>query len=1321
MASSSYRPSDIAQILNGRPTNTISKDGWNSSDPNFKKKGIFRCDLSDVLYTLVFPRFMFKDNANKFNDIESEEDGAIVHFALIQYIWFCLYWASVKISATRTALDNSPYPYRVLIEDIEDDDQEHVEYRMYILTNRLSQSSVELGELLATACRNVSYKINQEGEPLGNSKESKKKSIDELYSSVRSELEFHKKITSPDKLTKMISIVCNIDIDNSNSSRASRVYNSIPDDDDNDNDDDNMQDAGDIEQEKRTFSECFSVVNAFSRVDHSASGHQRIVQNYVRNNTTFELDCDRFNVYEVNHNMWHPSVMKRRLLHKEVDIDVIEHDRRIGQMKEIIRQHSAKRPRHHDRNGGGDEEDSVDENDNGGADELMNRLAELTLDNLDRHLTSNAEDCSIIVATRVQEDRRDMALFTDSRDSSKMSSRMENDPLRRLKKKLSEQLKIIREAFNIQGKVGTIEHNLEIAKAKQSILIEYANSSISPNMDKARQTCSESRFDVPDVKIPITDLSLSATDNFLKFVADGAYHHLDVTYHGTILTKLFVGTGDHWRAVKGDHLNWLLTGDAATGKSFMMTQLMKMLGDGICTCTDRQSRRRFAQDGYESDIFEFSDENDFSAMAASKDGEMAELRTRMTSCEVTSEIMDLQKGDGERGSNKRDVRFFRYEYIAQYIKCTNISANKVAKSNNLQREGTYALISRFACQPVNAVNRQGHRTVNASNSKISKDENAQAAKERFINTTRLIHRIRGEYYHAVIIGAVPDPCMEVYDQTVNLYMKKLEKYGIRSANHRFSSKMALYCMALATLRAIINQYFVPTGIYYGKKYETQQLASLVVICNEDDAVSTFSAFFNNMCPTEMDVVIKTLDSAKSGENGFDKTYCEIKLRDKNENIAHSDNFNPVQMQQEDNQQQQQQQAPQKLPIKADFMRIKNKSPSKIVDYISKMTKNDTTQPSHAILENCLDILQEMTVLSDSYVLNPGETVPVVDHQRGREMRFGLIYEGGDVYINTHLIFNKEIYSNLLVSVIRESFHKGTSERKVLLMVPHSKYPWLFTSIQMERRPDVTLQVENPHYVSNHTMLTSIGISDRSKLPIYQQKQYIEVDGDVDVVCLLKNISRYYPTKMLKPEDVVKWYHHQMLRKAMKDYYVTLYADERDEDFYARFEDYPQREIDETEEMDRHKILNDYNNLADIGYNDRLNLVAKQSEMITSQFITITPDKIDSCMSMVKSMEMVTRNNNRSASSFPMIDRTYGSSNTSLMMLEHQNSMAGHVISKYDRRNGNSNNNNNNISRHNEQSQSQSQTSMRVNERMSKSDLDEMRTILPSISRAHFRE
>lgn len=1271
------RSSNLSNILNSRNPNTIAENGWNSADKDFKKKGVLSFAQASLLYVIVFPRSMFKENANNFDDIEKTDDEAVLNFTLIQYVWHCLYWATLKINTMRSALDTSPYPFRVFIEDITDDDDIHVEWRMYILMNEKSSTTVDLGELLATACVNVSYKLNQEGVPLGNSKDSKKKPIEELYSSVNATTELYKKITNPTLLTNVIYRVC--DLKKPDHYRQSeQVHASIPDDDDDDQPMDN-------EEEKSTFSECFSITNAFRRVAFRASNWQRNISNYLRD-SKFTLDCDKFPVYEISPSMWHPIIMKRRLLHKEIDSDVYQNDQRIGKMKDIIKQHAIKKSR---MAAGEEENQSADELN--AVDIIMNQLASITLMNISH--TDDSEN-SVIRATRVQEDVRDLGLFVNSKEVGSETTRLANDPLRRLARKLEDKLKVIHEAFVIQNKVGSMAHNAEIARAKQAILLEYGNTSISPNMDRIRRETIETKWDVPDVNIPITDLSLSAVDNFLKWLADGAYHHLDVTYHGPIVAKTYVALGDHWRSVKNEHLNILFTGNAATGKSFIINQIGKMICEDICTSTDRQSPRRFAMNGFETDMIEFSDEADFSTLL-DKEGQAAELRTRLSKCTVLSEIMDLNKNDGR----KRAISHYTYEYIAQYLKCTNISGDKVAKSNKIQQDGMYALMSRFACWPVNAVSHKGHRSVTASNSKINKSKEEEDAKQAFLNTTKLIHRIRGEYYHAVILKAVPQPAMDVFDQTIMMYMKNLEKYGIRAANHRFNNKMSLYCMALATLRAIINQYFVPTGLYYKQKYECQQLASLVVICNEDDVISTFSAFFSNLCPVEMNDVIRIIDEAKSGENGFEKTYCDVKMRDRTDNMAHSSTFTPPAADGQQQQQQPQQPQAPKQPTRADFMCIKGKSPSKLVDYIYKMTKGETTQPSNAVLESCLDILQGMTVMSDSYILNPGETKPVVDTSRGQELRFGLIYEGGNLYINTHIIHNKEIYSNLMVAIIKESFHKATSERKVLLMTSHHKYPWLFTSIQMERNPDVTLQVCNPHYITNHTMLTSTNVTDRTQLPLHQQKEYIELDGDVDAIALFKNIGNYCPTQILEPAYITQTYHQQSLKVALKDHYEKEFANLNDDQYYARFENYPKDAIDAAEEMDKKIYLNDHNNLSEFDEASRNELVGKQTEMLSSPFVNITTEKVNSCMDYIKSLENLTKNNRRSVGRTPH-QLTY----TTAQILENQQqSMAANTISRYGNRTNSC--------------PAAPQNSQRTD--TAASDLMDICNVLPSLSAAHF--
>jgi hypothetical protein len=175
---------------------------------------------------------------------------------------------------------------------------------------------------------------------------------------------------------------------------------------------------------------------------------------------------------------------------------------------------------------------------------------------------------------------------------------------------------------------------------------------------------------------------------------------------------------------------------------------------------------------------------------------------------------------------------------------------------------------------------------------------------------------------------------------------------------------------------------------------------------------------------------------------------------------------------------------------------------------------------------------------------------------------GIQFRGKSILINYALIDPANQYDQLLESIIRDSGYKHTIPRRLLLGCEHEVYPWIYPATYIAAQPNKDLVSNNPHFVSDHTMITLTGRRRRSDMNELEGAMLHRYPTDVDTHCLLMFFRgpRYAGMTFNQKME----YHPVRVQEKLNEYFIRLIEDNvapgEDETKFLCFYKYPDTAI-----------------------------------------------------------------------------------------------------------------------------------------------------------------
>jgi hypothetical protein len=378
-----------------------------------------------------------------------------------------------------------------------------------------------------------------------------------------------------------------------------------------------------------------------------------------------------------------------------------------------------------------------------------------------------------------------------------------------------------------------------------------------------------------DFDVKISDLTLSPMTNWEIQTDQGFHTYEKITFHQSKCTFLMVMLGNMFVREQGLHANVVLSGDGASGKSYLATAVRHNIGFNTCIQIASESRQAKMNDETIVDGFRFDDDASMTKYATSGDNQDGELRQLLTSGTLRREVTEYVDGI-------RRKRTIVYNWSGCTLGCTNQNQVEILGDTMPGKKTEMAaLFSRYITININTI-KDSYLSVQSSNA--SENCSAEFTKQRdaFRGRNILMHILQMQAHHGMHIGWVPKVDMSCFDIVFPAMLTYLDKSGVKmSGSNREAPKVKLYCLERVIRRAIIELFFIPTGLHYHKKYEPRMLMDLMPVCNEEDVFNAFSNFFPNFYPTEIATVVRILrtmaiESLQSRDNTvkYDNPYVD---------------------------------------------------------------------------------------------------------------------------------------------------------------------------------------------------------------------------------------------------------------------------------------------------------------------------------------------------------------------------------------------------------------------------------------------------------------
>lgn len=706
----------------------------------------------------------------------------------------------------------------------------------------------------------------------------------------------------------------------------------------------------------------------------------------------------------------------------------------------------------------------------------------------------------------------------------------ENDALAGIRFVLQHKKEAIEKLF-VDGEVDEKGKEELILAARTSVMRQFermcmhAHSGVSKVAREYHQYAADREHMAP-MKVPISDPELSGMANFQIYMMEVLAKYLGVATHTVVAADMWVILSSMFSTTPA-HL--LLVGDGGGGKSYMVNQVVELIGRFAKTDVDTSSAGRRWAGGRIFDGMEYTDEIDLSLLVNGGSA-LNELKALLSKGYLVREVLEIDKNTSERSIKK-----FLFVQQQSHVACMNKDEAALHGSiKQAERQSMEALISRYILFNVPQHNHEilNINSVSQGTGRLKLERPKDVVVAEFVLLMRWMMIVQ----HLIFCEVIPDVDMSQFEAKFAQFDEVISPHKV-SNNIRQTPKIRLVAKTFALVRSVVEHFCVPGAPFYGKPYSIDALMVMPLVCTLEDVTKACTTCFSMYIPRDLSTITSVLRkhiTTLISDNASQVTFANPRVAQINPVFRRPADSEDIQAEQTINRRRNAAAAGlmpggfeppdgydgaiqrADLPQPVSYACLSNTGRYQLEKELNSLCHKHVSKPSGLSMGTCIDIMGKMKLPTSNWMNKPG-SVGALPHVNAGDTRvlhqFALEFSGNNAYINLELVFGNTIeYSELWRTGIEAMCDKHTIERRVLTGIQHPEHPFLACDYRIRPTEKVAVAV-NPEYISRATSVALTGHYDPATVgggSVLSRAQLIELDMDSDMYYLVQNYLARHP-------------------------------------------------------------------------------------------------------------------------------------------------------------------------------------------------------------------
>lgn len=676
-------------------------------------------------------------------------------------------------------------------------------------------------------------------------------------------------------------------------------------------------------------------------------------------------------------------------------------------------------------------------------------------------------------------------------------------------------------------------------------------------------------------ELPETDPTLSVFDNFIIWMTESAGMYEGIATNQALFTFIWLNMNSIFDRSPTVHTNMYIHGDAGVGKTYIADRALRScLRDTIEDVTS-ESDLFNTVNATSSDNCCFNEDASIRRFFEKGNGADARKRYEMSAQKTIRKVLELT--EDEWGNKLRKTVTYINKAPTTYVDCGNENEGDLGGDLITSKD---ALVSRYIFVYVRQHNNCTRRIGDPIDPVMSVDE--------FRRINIKAHCIRGWYAKlADIMEGFNHIDMQAFDNCVPILRNEMKSLGLDYSSNRTEYMMKKYAMGCAILEQYLIHHCTPKGMFFGQPFDIMMMRKWTPFCTVNIVIHTFGRFVDSYIPPALHYTLRFLKNrviscisdyskkikfpgkrvskpdptqqvfagnmalmdntgASHGKNGGKGggVNSSFFLSPANFNMGNSMNgygFGDINGGDRGmvNEEEEEHEGGLGKPEEYDgtFVCFGDETYKSMADMIHVASKSESVIFSPASIEQCLYALKRLSVYSHKYIfLSQSQELPIIKddapvgfHEAGaKNSKFGLL-------INYGLICEGGMYEDIVGHCIKALEYDCTPRQDFLSGVTDEKYPWLYTRVTLNKRPGRKMILRNPKYVTDYSLVSTMGSMNRSILSKDRNFKFNGFDIDMDTHCIMSALRANNPVDEITLEDAMQ-FHPLKIQQSLIIYY-----------------------------------------------------------------------------------------------------------------------------------------------------------------------------------------
>lgn len=768
----------------------------------------------------------------------------------------------------------------------------------------------------------------------------------------------------------------------------------------------------------------------------------------------------------------------------------------------------------------------------------------------------------------------------------------ENHALLRLKSSMSQTKKIISDAFE-SGAISEEEKDQWMMEAKRSVIERYKRtcrheySEVSDVARAYRKFNTDKKADEMDIKLIVSDPSLSAMGNFKIYLMEVLSQYLGVAVHQPIIADIYVLCNSMFSE---NPAHVVLMGEGGAGKSFTIQQLFRMIGLFAVVETDSQSQgRRWISERHYYGIH-FTDEMDPSSTVNSGNNQIGEAKAITSKGWVVREALARDEKTGERSIDK-----LLFVQKCMVIGLANKDESALMGSIKAAEEVSMgAFLSRFYTFNTPTVN---HDLRGISHVRAGMNKKLTRPIDDVLNELIALHARTMDLRELIFIEVIEKPDLSQFHKCFPKFEEVMSHIKMRAGNNRQPIKIEQAVECHIVTRSFIEHYCIPgVSPYYGKQFTVESLLSMPLICTPEDVIMGCTMCYSMYMPRDVATVTQSI--RKIVTDFIAQDGGEITFRNPNTGTgaAHASTFRAPERQQQqagvnsgllprtddrprmdayrNPQAAVQIPPPQSEERAAMYVCINGMSYEKLAKAVYNVACGSIIRPSKMSVKTCMNILNEMMISAPKHVWAPGEKrMPwPVPGETAVYSKPALDFSEHSAFVHVKLMEEDAgTFEDTWKAAVEAMFDESTIPRRALTSMTYYAHPFVARSIDIKPNPKVSSLMLNPQHLSESSSIALTGCYDYETSNPISRNEILEIKMDSDIYFAIQYYFKRNPRAAFAEAMNFATFNHPANRIALTKKAIEEQLTHGEAERNRRFIIYPDDKIDELEKL---KTAND---------------------------------------------------------------------------------------------------------------------------------------------------